>query len=308
MLDFGRLGYNAGMIKKILILGKTRDQPDEGPLRFAELLGAHTSSEFIGAFYEDVLFVCEGSLVSITISGRNIDEYDAIVFTEWFKASLYYEDIVFALASYAQAKGMQYYNTEAIARSKSKLSEYVLFALNDLPYPKTVYARNPATLLEQAKKQLAYPFIVKTTVGSRGDANYLVTNETVEQELLEDMIAFDRPFCAQEFIPNEGDLRVLVFNNQIAMAIYRQAQAGTHLNNTSQGSTATLYDLASLPEDAERIILTAAKSVRRQICGVDIMFSKEGLPYLLEVNNMPQLTTGSFVAEKMQALAKALTQ
>ena len=78
-------------------------------------------------------------------------------------------------------------------------------------------------------------------------------------------------FVLQEFIPNEGDLRILVFGDKPVMAINRKANNSSHLNNTSQGGLAEVLSLESVSQDILEISKKAAKIIKLQVAGVDVM-------------------------------------
>jgi glutathione synthase/RimK-type ligase-like ATP-grasp enzyme len=81
----------------------------------------------------------------------------------------------------------------------------------------------------------------------------------------------------------------------------------THLNNTSQGAPAKIVSLETIPPELRRASTKAAKILEREIAGVDILQDKNtGLWYCLEVNDGPQLASGSFIKEKNVAFAEFL--
>lgn len=83
------------------------------------------------------------------------------------------------------------------------------------------------------------------------------------------------------------------------MAIHRRGDDGSHPNNTSEGGAATLDDIASLPKSMLDKMLLIAKLLNRKIAGIDMIINKHtGEHHFLEANNMPQVSTGSFVGEK----------
>ena len=111
----------------------------------------------------------------------------------------------------------------------------------------------------------------------------------------------------QEFIPNDGDYRILVAGDNI-LGIERKAVEGSHLNNTSQGGSARLVSQDVLPEgmiaDARRI----ARHLDMTIAGVDALIDKHtGEYYFLEVNSQPQLMSGAYVNQKEQLIGVSLS-
>lgn len=81
----------------------------------------------------------------------------------------------------------------------------------------------------------------------------------------------------------------------------------SHINNTSKGGVAKEVDPTSLPRHVIDESAQLARLLRREVTGVDmIQDNQTGKFYLLEVNNMPQLATGSYVIEKMRMLDEYL--
>jgi len=91
--------------------------------------------------------------------------------------------------------------------------------------------------------------------------------------------------------------------------IHRQAQDGSHLNNTSKGGMATDTPVDQLPAKVIDDSIAMSRALNREITGVDMIQHQEtGEYFLLEVNNMPQLATGSLVKEKMSLLHQELLE
>jgi len=91
---------------------------------------------------------------------------------------------------------------------------------------------------------------------------------------------------------------------QIKMAIKRVAQEGTHLSNTSKGGAAIAVEVDKIAPETLRDAETIAKLLNRELTGVDMIIdSTTNKHYFLEANNMPQISTGSFVKDKAQILS-----
>jgi glutathione synthase/RimK-type ligase-like ATP-grasp enzyme len=93
------------------------------------------------------------------------------------------------------------------------------------------------------------------------------------------------------------------------MVIRRQrTDTTTHLNNTSQGAEASLVPIdelePSIIENSRKICYTMG----RDMAGIDVLVANDGSAryVFLEVNAVPQLTSGVFIDEKMQTLSGAL--
>ena len=147
--------------------------------------------------------------------------------------------------------------------------------------------------------------ILKDNEGSKGRLNFLVKSPEEIQKIHDNNPGVK--FVLQEFIPNEGDLRILVFGDKPVMAINRKSNANSHLNNTSQGGLAEVLPLESVSRDILEISKKAAKTIKLQVAGVDAMIdSRSDKVYLLEVNNAPQVSSGSFVDIKTEKYANFL--
>ena len=80
------------------------------------------------------------------------------------------------------------------------------------------------------------------------------------------------------------------------------------MNNTSLGAKASLVELSELDPkiiaDCQKICLLMG----RELAGIDFMIANDGSSrqVFLEVNAIPQLTSGSFVEEKLHSLVEAV--
>jgi glutathione synthase/RimK-type ligase-like ATP-grasp enzyme len=113
----------------------------------------------------------------------------------------------------------------------------------------------------------------------------------------------------QDFVPNDGDYRVLVMGGEVKLVIHRKSNDDGHLNNTSKGGSANIIDIKDVPQVVLDESIKISELLKREITGVDMIQHKDtGEFFMLEVNNMPQLSTGSFVEEKAQVLSDFLSE
>ncbi|QQS18807.1 hypothetical protein IPL68_01950 [Candidatus Saccharibacteria bacterium] len=108
-----------------------------------------------------------------------------------------------------------------------------------------------------------------------GNLNYLVNDLHELQEIFEQ--PSDKPlnFIVQDYIPNDGDFRILAMGDMVRLVIHRQAQNGSHLNNTSQGGSAAVVPVESLPESVRDASLRMARLLKREVTGVDMIRHNE---------------------------------
>ena len=298
------------MMRKIYIIGRRdeRTHYDTPQSMVAGLTKVTKSARYHAAVLEDLLFVFDGSSLKVlTSEGNDLADADAIFMMGWFKDKML-EDTALAVSMYAQAHGIPLLNSEvSFARSNSKLSQCVAAAIQNVSIVPFVFSMSHARMQQGSQEVgLQYPLIIKSVRASRGRDNYLVHTKAE----LDDVLAHQPEvrFMVQHFVPNDGDYRIIIMGNEVRFVMHRLAQEGTHLSNTSQGGTATQIAPDNLPEAMREQALRISKTLRREVTGVDMIVDKTtGQHYMLEINNMPQLSTGSLVTEKMSALDAFLT-
>lgn len=240
-------------------------------------------------------------------SGRDIASYDLV----YFKTTSKYPDIAAATAQYLEKRGVHFIDDAIKYFSlSSKMYQYIILADNSIAVPQSVFLL-PEKLkgsYDLFESELGLPFILKDIHGNKGEHNYLVRDKKSFNKAIKKATKETVQCVAQAFIPNDGDYRVLVFGSRINLVIKRtRAHDKTHLNNTSQGAQAEIVDAKVFPAAVRNDCVRAAKLIQRQVAGVDIVKDKvSGLWYCLEVNDGPQLATGSFTKEKHAAFAAYL--
>lgn len=198
------------------------------------------------------------------------------------------------LSRFCEFNDIRCINDYSLYYPGTKIAQAGIFAEESLLFPVTLYTKDNRILVRLAESEFGYPFILKTTSGSHGDANYLIKSEQdVENALLEDV-----DFMAQEFCPNDRDYRVLVTKDD-SLVFARKGSSDTHLNNTSKGAEAFLAETNEVPVEIIESSRRIASRLKLEIAGVDVMPNLEnGNFYFLEINSQPQLVTGAFLDQK----------
>lgn len=298
------------MSKRILILSRREDRMSyDQKITIQEALQTIASpNEYVVDEYEALTFTYDGTSLKVLLSDgvTDVADFDTVFFMAWFKTPIL-EDVALSAATYAKAKGATVVNTEVLyTRSRSKLSQCVVAALNGIKTTPFLFSMDTARLKAGLKShwEAGFPIIMKGVRANRGNDNYLVHSEDEAGRTLENQGDEEGPwFIVQSFVPNNGDYRIIVMGDDVKAVIHRLAQDGTHLNNTSKGGTATYSSVDVLPKEVVDQSVRLSKLLRREITGVDmIQHSETGEFYLLEINNMPQLATGAYVQEKFTQL------
>lgn len=231
-------------------------------------------------------------------SGKDIADFDLVCFQKWSRAPQY----ALAAAVYLQHKKVEFVGHEVLHQTPlNKLPEMSLLVQNGLPYIDTFIGPSKALVeqLDQGVLPFTYPFILKDIGGTQGKNNHLVEHRAALVEILE--AAPEVTFMAQAFIANDCDYRVAVMGGEAKYVLRRTGQAGSHLNNTSQGGSGEFMPLDHLPQVVmEDALKAAAAAGRSEFAGVDVLVDKRGRHYILEVNWSMEIQTGFGVAQKSQ--------
>lgn len=292
--------------KKVLVIYDTKGFEKKSRYSLVEtlnqLISPHIYQTFFTAYNRLEFFISDkNTYIYDHKNSSDIKEYDLVIFRKWQQLS----EQALTCALYLDKHKIPYFDSEVgNVRSFSKLSAYMLLAHMNIPIPKTLFANH--TILNQymnSSTTFSFPIILKDAFSDKGTNNFLVhTMEELNQILKKNRRLH---FVIQEFIPNTFDYRLLVFKYRVSFAFKRsRTDQSTHLNNTSQGATATQIDITDLDAQIIKIAENAAKAHSREIAGVDIVVdARTNNYYVLEVNNSPQIPSGVFRDEKVKAFA-----
>lgn len=262
--------------------------------------------------YDDLLIYLDNGTASIirNSTGEKLEEYDLV----YFKTHFQRQEFAASLSELFDAWGIQYIDKEIGHHpSNTKVTQYLRLSQLGLPVPKTIMI-NTSILADQFDRFvnfLGLPFILKDPEADKGLRNYLVKTEQQFNTIVKETELSQKYYVAQEFIPNEGDLRLVVLDKEVKLIIGRRASQGseTHLNNTSTGGSAELIPVLSYDSAVKVIAVQAALALDRQVAGVDLIQNTDtGKWYILEVNNSPQLASGAFMNEKIKVFGTFLRQ
>ena len=252
----------------------------------------------------DMRITIKDSKLSIVeaLTGKDLVEFDVTYFELWYKA----QQQALAAALYLQRHNKAFFSRELLTLPPlTKVGELAVLADQDVPIPDS-FISNHRQIKQCFKNQppIDFPLVLKAADGYGGKNNFLVKDYAALVDILDRYK--DLQFVMQEFIPNDCDYRCLVFGGEIKLVLKRtrDQSTGSHLNNTSAGATGELVAVSSLSEPARQAVLRAAEVLNRsEFAGVDLLLNAEtGQPYILEVNQTPQIEIGAEVDAKMAAL------
>lgn len=289
----------------ILVIGSKDHGSKNDPVVLADSLQSDDDHSSV-VYWDDMMFHIHTGEVTITNHGNDIfqDPVDLVIATGWYKKGLH--DIAYAFGLVAASKNIPLWNSEIIhQRSSTKLSCLVQLALAGVSVTETVFSLTDATYLESQ----SLPFVAKAAAASRGESNYLITSEDNRQELL---TRTAKDFLVQPFMENDHDLRVICFDGkpQLVLKRSRASDSTSHMNNTSQGGNSEWLDLSQVPAELLTVAEKICTIMSREMAGIDFIPNPSS-PYqysCLEVNAIPQLTSGVDVDIKMAMLKKSVNR
>ena len=186
----------------------------------------------------------------------------------------------------------------AIERAVDKFYTDALLHEAGLPTPETVVCETVASAMEAVRAMKSV--IIKPIFGSMGHGLVHVSDPDVAFRVTKTLEQLRSVFYVQRAVDHDGrDIRVFVVGGRVLGAIERRAPAGEWRTNIARGGAARPFDL---PPEWERLALAAAAAMGAEYAGVDLLPSREGPVFVLEVNAIPgwqglQRATGVNVAD-----------
>jgi len=285
-------------MKTVLILGRR-------PEIFFELAKKLSNSETKVeiAAYNDLGFLIDGTEAKVIncATGDDLRRYAKILVLSTSPDNR--QDYIFsALACYCRQHKIEMWD-DSFTNTAGKLYAMWRFWEKGIPIPKTAFG--PASFLAETLENFGSPAVLKAVNGIKGRNNYLVQSGEEIKEIVERDP--DVRYILQNYIPNKGDYRIVVVNFEAKLAIYRSANGKDFRNNTSLGGEASLVPLNELDPKLIELAIEATKALDIKIAGADILEDKETGEYsVLEVNDTPQLATGTFTEAKAEMIRELI--
>ena len=190
----------------------------------------------------------------------------------------------------------------AIERSVDKFYTDALLHEAGLDTPETVVCETTAEAL--AAVHSFGDAVIKPIFGSMGHGLVRVSDPDVAFRIVRALDQARTVFYVQRYIEHDGrDIRVFVVGGRVLGAIERRAQPGDWRTNVARGADAVPFDL---PTAWSQIAVRAAAVIGADYAGVDLLPSRDGRVFVLEVNGIPgweglQRATGLDVAAALTA-------
>ncbi len=164
----------------------------------------------------------------------------------------------------------------------SKMATSLDLSKANLPQPTTYQFRDKDKILKNLDL-FSYPVIIKNPAGRKGKNIFKIDTKN-DLEVFMKKMPDTMPFLFQQYLPTDGDIRILVIGYKVLGAMKRLVIPGDFRANISQGAKAENYPLN---EEIVKLSQEAAKVTETEFAGVDIIESN-GKYYIIEVNRSPQ--------------------
>jgi len=232
------------------------------------------------------------------IDGKVIFNADAVLARIVPNGSL--EQIVYRVDAlhWIEQRGVVVMNSpRAIERSVDKFYATALLQDAGLPAPETVVCEGTAEAMTAVDAMR--DVVIKPLFGSMGHGLIRVSHPDLAFRVVRSLEQLRAVFYVQRAIDHEGrDIRVFVVGGRVLGAIERCASDGDWRTNVARGASVRTF---SLPPEWEELALRAAATMGTDYAGVDLLPSRDGQVFVLEVNGIPgwqglQQATGIDVA------------
>ena len=248
-----------------------------------------------------------GEKTTVHTVGVSLDKMDAVLVRSMPPGTL--EQIIFrmdALANLALAGVAVVNPPRAIEVAVDKYLATTRLAAAGLLVPRTITCQT-VEQAQQAFHELNADVVLKPLFGSEGRGIVRLSDETIAMRTFKALAAIGSVFYLQEFLEHEGcDLRLLVIGEEI-LGMKRRNELDWRTNISRGAVGEPLVVTSELEELAQR----AAAAIGARVAGVDLLPTRDGRLYAIEVNSVPGWrslaeVTRADVAEKVLAYLEKL--
>jgi len=214
----------------------------------------------------------------VSYNGEELKNYDCLFMRGSYKYEMLQTSITLALEN----KVYMPLHYTAFKICHNKLSTLMILQKAGLPVPTTYFAATT----DQAKKileEVNYPIILKIPEGTHGKGVMFADSLPSAKSMLDALEVFKQPYIIQEYIESGStDVRAFVVNGEVVATMRRRAAGDDIRSNIHMGGVGEKYKLSF---DAEQIAIKAAKAIKADVCGVDLLEGARTV--ILEVNASP---------------------
>lgn len=155
-------------------------------------------------------------------------------------------------------------------------------------------------------EELGYPVVVKPTHGGSSVATFVVKEEKEIENCVKEGFKWDSEVMIEKFIKGD-EITCPVYGDKMlpVIAIKPKAEFFDFASKYNDGGAEeVVVELdKELHSEVEKMALATYKSLKCEVYArVDMIVTKEGIPYILEVNTLPGMTKNSLIPKSAAAM------
>ena len=180
----------------------------------------------------------------------------------------------------------------------NKLFTHMELSKSSIAIPKAFCAFSNQSAMNILNRN-GYPKVIKPVVGSWGRMIALLKDKEAAEAVIEDrehMYPLYQVYYFEEFVKRPPrDIRCIVVGDNVVAAIYRYSGENEWKTNMALGGKA---EACKVTNEMEDLCLRAARTMKGEILGVDLMESDDNGLLVHEVNNTTEFKNTVRVTEK----------
>ncbi|RME78188.1 RimK family alpha-L-glutamate ligase [Candidatus Woesearchaeota archaeon] len=232
----------------------------------------------------------------VLYQGKPLPDYDCM----YLKGSFKYVQILRSVTCVLQEKTYVPIPDYAFTTGHDKLLTQLVLDQAGVPMP-TTYISSSTKEAKRILDRVSYPIVIKFPQGTQGKGVTFAESVSSAKSILDAFASLNQPVIVQEFVETGGeDIRAFVVGGKVVAAMKRKALEGEKRSNIHAGAKG---EKVELDLETKQIAVKAAKALKLDICGIDILKGPQG-PKVIEVNLSPGIqgiteATGIDVANKI---------
>ncbi|HUT22457.1 MAG TPA: ATP-grasp domain-containing protein [Candidatus Bipolaricaulota bacterium] len=244
----------------------------------------------------DFCFVLKDKKFIVKIGRQDIRDFDICLIRGIYP----YMEKAHTIAKYLKRCGKEVVDRELYRKVYvfDKMFGYAALSYHGLPCPDCWYFSDIKEFKKSGVK-LPFPVLVKDIQGMHGKN---IFNENSNNQLLKFLSKHKiNDFFIQEIIEADHYYRVFVIGNESVGSIKRYTLSYLKNHRVPLAQRSQKHVLSKKQKD---LAVRAAKAANTDIAGVDLIYDRDGKPYILEVNRCPgferlSLVTGINIADRI---------
>ena len=243
-----------------------------------------TGVDLVPVQYDELTLRQDNTKFEILFQDRPLSDFDLFYFravggaTEWAYLLLDYarKHKIPVVDEYLQAWGPY---------RRAKSFSGIIFQKNGVNYPRTSFVSGEKELLKEVR-DYRFPFILKVSTGGRhGVGTFMIDKQSTLEKAIKGRLKRSS-FLLQEYIPNDGDYRLMTVGYQVLGGFKRRQKEAGLLLNRSVGPSEVLK---KIPDQVKNEAEKAVKVLKVEIASIDMVIDeRDQRPVIIEVNEAPE--------------------